>query len=88
VLGGLLAAPHLLATDLVVACFALVLSSMAAVVPLLVLSIASLVLAVRIPSAAAACGGCLLVAGLLAGVAGIAGRPWALGIIGREFGSR
>jgi glycosyl transferase family 87 len=88
VLGGLLAAPHLLATDLVIACFALVLAGMAAVVPLLLLSIGSLVLAVRIPAAAAACGGCLLIAGLLAGVAGIAGRPWALGIIGREFGSR
>ena len=87
-LGGLLAAPHLLATDLVIACFALVLAGMAAVVPLLILSIASLVLAVRIPAAAAACGGCLLIAALLAGAVGMAGRPWALGIIGREFGSR
>jgi hypothetical protein len=88
VLGGLLAAPHLLATDLVIACFALVLSGMAAVGPLLLLSVATLVLAVRIPAPAAAWGGCVLVGGLLAGVAGLAGRPRALGIIGREFGSR
>ena len=88
VLGGLLAAPHLLATDLVVACFALLLAGMAAVGPLLVVTLASLALAVRIPVGAAAMGGCVLLAALLAAVAGIAGRPWAPGIIGHEFGSR
>ncbi|MBJ7611222.1 MAG: DUF2029 domain-containing protein [Candidatus Dormibacteraeota bacterium] len=88
VLGGLLAAPHLLATDLVVACFALLLAGMAAVGPLLVLTLATLTLAVRIPVGAAAMGGCVLLAALLAAVAGIAGRPWAPGIIGHEFGSR
>jgi MFS family permease len=33
-------------------------------------------------------GGCLLLGALLAAVAEIAGRPWAPGIIGHEFGSR
>jgi hypothetical protein len=88
VLGGLLAAPHLLATDLVLACFALLLAGMAAVGPLLLLTLASLALAVRLPTPAAASGGCLLLGALLAAVAGIAGRPWAPGIIGHEFGSR
>jgi hypothetical protein len=88
VLGGLLAAPHLLATDLVLACFALLLAGMAAVGPLLILTLASLTLAVRIPTAAAALGGCLLLGVLLAAVARIAGRSWAPGIIGHEFGSR
>ncbi|MDQ6742569.1 MAG: glycosyltransferase 87 family protein, partial [Candidatus Dormibacteraeota bacterium] len=88
VLGGLLAAPHLLATDLVLACFALLLAGMAAVGPLLLLTLASLALAVRLPTQAAAWGGCLLLGALLAAVAGIAGRPWAPGIIGHEFGSR
>jgi hypothetical protein len=88
VLGGLLAAPHLLATDLILACFALLLAGMAAVGPLLLLTLASLMLAVRIPTAAAAWGGCLLLGALLAAVAGISGRSWAPGIIGHEFGSR
>jgi hypothetical protein len=57
VLGGLLAAPHLLATDLVVCCFALVLAGLDAVGPLLLLSAASLLLAVRLPAVQAAMGG-------------------------------
>ena len=88
VIGGLLAAPHLLATDLVLACFSLVLAGMAAVGPLLVVSLASLALAVRIPTGAAAWGGCLLLGALLASVAGLPGRSWTPGIIGHEFGSR
>jgi hypothetical protein len=56
--------------------------------PLLILTLASLTLAVRIPTAAAALGGCLLLGVLLAAVARIAGRSWAPGIIGHEFGSR
>jgi Glycosyltransferase family 87 len=88
VLGGLLAAPHLLATDMVVAGFALLLAGMAAVGPLLLLTVGSLALAIRIPPAAAASGGCLLLGALITGVAAIAGRPRAIGIIGHEFGSR
>ena len=87
-LGGLLAAPHLLATDLALTCFALVLAGLAAVGPLLALSLASLALAVRIPPGLAAWAGCLLLTGLLVGVPALAGRPWTPGIIGREFGSR
>jgi hypothetical protein len=72
----------------VLACFALVLAGLAAVGPLLALSLCSLVLAVRIPPAVAAWGGCLLLSGLLGGVLTLAGRPWTPGIIGREFGGR
>jgi hypothetical protein len=88
VLGGLLAAPHLLATDLVVCCFALVLAGLDAVGPLLLLSAASLLLAVRPPAVQAAMGGCLLLSGLLVGAAWLPGRAWTPGIIGRQFGSR
>jgi hypothetical protein len=88
VLGGLLAAPHLLATDLVLAGFALLLAGMAAVGPLLFLTLASVALAIRIPPAAASTGGCLVLGTLLAGTAVLAGRAWAPGIIGHEFGSR
>jgi hypothetical protein len=88
VLGGLLAAPHLLATDLVVGCFALVLAGMAAVGPLLLLTLAATLLAIRLPAAPAAWAGCVLLGGLLLGVACFSGRPLAPGIIGRQFGSR
>jgi hypothetical protein len=88
VLGGLLAAPHLLATDLVVCCFALVLAGLDAVGPLLLLSVASMLLAVRLPAVQAGLGGCLLLGGLLVGAAWLPGRAWTPGIIGRQFGSR
>jgi hypothetical protein len=88
VLGGLLAAPHMLATDLVVGCFALVLAGMAAVGPLLLLSLAATLLAIRLPSAPAAWGGSALLVGLLLGVTAFSGRAPAPGIIGRQFGSR
>jgi hypothetical protein len=77
-----------LVTDLAVAGFALLLAGMAAAGPLLLLTVGSLALAIRIPQAAAASGGCLLLGALLTGVAAIAGRPRAIGIIGHEFGSR